>query len=73
LIKVAFYSLKENVIVRKQKQSDPILRRILAMEDMGLEGEFFTVKISNYELETIRGGPLKCAENVTDISAVEFY
>lgn len=43
------------------------------MEDMGQEGEFFTVKISNYELETIRGGPLKCAENVTDISAVEFY
>ena len=29
------------------------------MEDKGEDGEFFTVKVSNADLETIKGGPIK--------------
>lgn len=59
LLKTTLLTLKKNVIIRKQKKSDPILRRILAMEDKGEDGEFFTVKILNADQETIKDGPLK--------------
>lgn len=63
--------LKQNVFVRKQKKKDPILRRILANEDNGEDGEFFTVKILNADLETIKDGPLKHLIDVTDKLAEE--
>ena len=47
LLKSTLEVLKINVVTRKLKKRDPILRRILAMEDKGEDGEFFTVKISN--------------------------
>ena len=47
LLKSTLEVLKINVATRKLKKRDPILRRILAMEDKGEDGEFFTVKISN--------------------------
>ena len=63
--------MKNNVSIRKTKKKDPILRRVLAMEDKGDDGEFFCVKISKADLETIKGGPLKHFKNVTDKSALE--
>ena len=47
LLKSTLEVFKINVVTRKLKKRDPILRRILAMEDKGEDGEFFTVKISN--------------------------
>lgn len=47
LLKSTLEAFKINVVARKLKKRDPILRRILAMEDKGEDGEFFTVKISN--------------------------
>lgn len=47
LLKSTLEVFKTNVVTRKLKKRDPILRRILAMEDKGEDGEFFTVKISN--------------------------
>ncbi len=47
LLKSTLEDLKINVVTRKLKKRDPILRRILAMEDKGEDGKFFTVKISN--------------------------
>ena len=47
LLKSTLEVLRINVATRKLKKRDPILRRILAMEDKGEDGEFFTVKISN--------------------------
>lgn len=47
LLKSTLEVFKTNVVTRRLKKRDPILRRILAMEDKGEDGEFFTVKISN--------------------------
>lgn len=66
LLKFTLKGFKTNVVYRKHKKNDPILRRILAMEDRGEDGEFFTIKITNQDHETIRDGPLKNAIDVTD-------
>ena len=71
LLKTTLLVLKANVVIRKQKKSDPILKRILAMEDKGEDGEFFTVKILNTDTETIKDGPLKHFIDVTDKLAQE--
>jgi len=41
------------------------------MEDLGDDGEFFCVKVSNADLETIKGGPLKYFYNTTDKSTFD--
>jgi hypothetical protein len=38
---------KRNLALRKEKKKDPILRRILASEDKGGDGEFFCIQILN--------------------------
>jgi hypothetical protein len=63
--------MKNNVNMRRQKKRDPIWRRVLALEDKGEDGEFFSVKILNQDLETIKGGPTKNFLDVTDRLAEE--
>jgi hypothetical protein len=66
LLKFAMLELKANVALRRHKKTDPILRQVLAMEDKGDDGEFFSVKILNTDEEIIKGGPLKHFIDVTD-------
>ncbi len=56
---------KRNLVQRKERKKDPILRRILASEDKGEDGEFFTIQIKNTDDQRIKDGPLKHFSDIT--------